>query len=143
MDRQTLANLVSEFGVTLYDTEIVVENEHKIYRVYIVSKDGVTLDQCTQVTKVLSPIFDLNPPVEGEYFLEVSSPGVERKLSKPVHFQNSIGELVKIKHTELGKLKGKLLHADEKSITINDKVSKEECILNLSDILSAKTYYAW
>jgi len=143
MDENTLKNLLKECDVSLYDTETVTENDHKIYRVYITSKDGITLDKCTEVTKILSPIFDLEPPVEGEYFLEISSPGIERKLTKPSHFQNSVGELVKIKHTELGKLKGEILEADEESVKIKDKNDKEEKSLNYGDILNAKTYYTW
>ena len=143
MDNNTLKNLISECGVNLYDTETVTENDQKIYRVYITSKDGITLDKCTEVTKILSPIFDVEPPVSGEYFLEVSSPGIERKLTNPNHFQNSIGELVKIKHTQLGKLKGEILSADETKVTIKDKADKETKELNYSDILNAKTYYSW
>jgi len=143
MDSKTLENLVKECGVKLYDTETVTENDHKIYRVYIISDDGVNLDKCAEVTRILSPIFDLEPPVSGEYFLEVSSPGIERKLIKPSHFQNSVGELVKIKHTELGKLKGEILSADETKVKIKDKATKEEKELDYSDILNAKTYYSW
>ena len=143
MDNNTLKNLISECGVSLYDTETVTENDHKIYRIFIISKDGITLDKCTEVTKILSPIFDVEPPVSGEYFLEVSSPGIERKLTTPHHFQNSLGELIKIKHSELGKLKGEILSADETKVTIKDKADKEEKELNYSDILNAKTYYSW
>ena len=143
MDKTTLENLLKECDVNLYDTETVTENDHKIYRVYITSKNGINLDKCTQVTKILSPIFDVEPPVQGEYFLEVSSPGIERKLTSPSHFQNSVGELVKIKHTEFGKLKGEILIADEQSVTIKDKADKEKKKLNYSDILNAKTYYSW
>ena len=46
---------------------------------------------------ILSPIFDLEPPLEGEYLFEVSSPGIERKLTKPEHYSASLGEKVKIK----------------------------------------------
>ena len=143
MDRKTLKSLVQSCGVSLYDTETVTENDHKIYRVYIISPDGITLDKCTEVTKILSPLYDVEPPVSGEYFLEVSSPGIERKLTSAHHFKNSIGELVKIKHTELGKLKGKILDADENTVTILDKKDKEEKQLAYSDILNAKTYYSW
>ncbi len=143
MDKNTLKNLISECGVNLYDIETVTENDHKIFRIYITSKDGITLDKCTEVTKILSPIFDVEPPVDGEYYLEVSSPGIERKLTTPNHFQNSIGELVKIKHTELGKVKGEIVDADEEKVAIKDKSSKEQIKLNYSDILNAKTYFTW
>ncbi len=143
MDNKTLKNLLKECGVSLYDTEIVTENGHKIYRVYITSRDGITLDKCTEVTRILSPIFDLEPPVSGEYFLEISSPGIERKLTEPVHFANSVGELVKIKHSELGKLKGEIVSCDSNGITIKDSSSKREKKLAFGDILQAKTYYIW
>ena len=142
MDEKTLENLLKECNVSLYDTQIVIENDHKIYRIFIYKKDGVSLDKCTEVTKIISPIMDLNPPVEGEYFLEVSSPGIERKLVKPKHFILSVGELVKLKTVD-GKYKGELLSADEEKITIKDKSTKEEKEINYSDIISAKTYYTW
>lgn len=142
MDEKTLENLLKECDVSLYDTQIVTENDHKIYRIFIYNKDGITLDKCTEVTKIISPIIDLNPPIEGEYYLEVSSPGVERKLTKPKHFMLSIGELIKIKTSD-GKYKGELLDADEEKIKIKDKSTKEEKEINYSDILNAKTYYNW
>lgn len=142
MDDKSLENILKECGVSLYDTQIVTENDHKIYRIYIHSKDGISLDKCTEVTKIISPIIDLNPPIEGEYFLEVSSPGVERNLTKKKHFKFSIGELVKLKTTN-GKFKGELLDADDEKILIKDKETKEEKEINHSDILSAKTYYTW
>lgn len=142
MDNNTLENLLKECGVSLYDTQIVTENEQKIYRVLIHSKEGISLDKCTEVTKIISPIIDLEPPIEGEYFLEVSSPGIERKLNSKKHFIMSVGELVKLKTSE-GKFKGKLLSADDKKITIKDKATKEDKEIDYSDIISAKTYYTW
>ncbi|HIO91187.1 MAG TPA: ribosome maturation factor, partial [Campylobacterales bacterium] len=94
-------------------------------------------------SRILSPLFDVTPPVDGEYILEVSSPGIERKLTKLFHYQNSINELVKIKHSELGKLKGRILSVNKDSFTIKNKENKEELELNYADIITAKTYYPW
>ncbi len=143
MDKKDLESIIKECGVELYDTEIVTENDHKIYRVYITSKDGITLDKCSEVSRIISPILDLEPPVNGKYFLEVSSPGVERKLTTPNHFQKSVGELVKIKHSELGKIKGEIVSADDKKVTIKDKEDKTQKEFDYSQIVSAKTYYIW
>jgi ribosome maturation factor RimP len=136
-------SIVKECGVTLYDTESVIENGHKIFRVYIVSEEKLTLNKCEEVTKVLSPIFDVNPPIDGEYFLEVSSPGIERKLTKPLHFQYSIDELIKIQHTSYGKLKCRLLEANSDMIRVKNQKTKEELSFRYEDIVSAKTYYIW
>ncbi len=72
---------------------------------------GVTLDDCEAVSRLLSPILDVEEPVSGKWFLEVSSPGLERKLTKPRHFALSVGELVKFalageKAARLGRLVG-------------------------------------
>lgn len=143
MDNNTINNIVKECGVTLYDTETVSEGKKKIFRVFILGEGGVSLDKCGEVSRILSPLFDVTPPVGGEYILEVSSPGIERKLTKLFHYQNSIGELVKIKHGLLGKLKGTILTVNKDSFTIKNKENKEELELNYLDILTAKTYYSW
>ncbi len=141
MDRETLEKLVENCGVSLYDTEVVTENGRKIYRVYITSKEGITLDKCEEVTKVISPILDTEPPIEGSYFLEVSSPGVERQLKKIEHFKASVGELVKVE-TEEGKEKGKLIKADEDKIYLRDKKGEVKEI-SFDDIKKARTYFQW
>ena len=87
MQEIDLASIIEQTGARLYDSEITSENGRAIYRVYIIKDGGVSLDDCEAVSRVLSPIFDAMPPVSGEYFLEVSSPGLERKLSKIEHFK--------------------------------------------------------
>ena len=88
---QNLENLISQCGVQLYDVEVANENGRAIYRIYIAKPDGVNLDDCEKVSRLLSPIFDVEPPLSGDYVLEVSSPGLERKLEKPSHFISSVG----------------------------------------------------
>ena len=121
-----LDKLVRECGVELYDSEIANENGRAIFRVYITKDGGVSLDDCEKVSRLLSPIFDVTPPVSGDYNLEVSSPGLERKLSKPSHFKASVGELVK---------------ANEESIAVENEEGIFE--INISEIKKAKTYLEW
>ena len=77
----------------------------------------------------------------GKYNLEVSSPGIERKLKKPEHFIASVGELVKVKNIETDLLKGELLSADNSKITIKTQFADEE--ITYDNILSAATYFEW
>ena len=135
-----LDKLVRECGVELYDSEIANENGRTIFRVYITKNGGVSLDDCEKVSRLLSPIFDVTPPVSGDYNLEVSSPGLERKLSKPSHFKSSIGELVKIQ-TEAEKFAGRLVKADEDGIAVENEEGIFE--INISEIKKAKTYLEW
>ena len=134
--KKVIKNIVEDNGCELYDIEDTTEGEHRYLRVYITKPGGVSLDDCAAINNLLSPIFDVEDPIEGKYFLEVSSPGVERKLSKPEHFQKSIGENVKVNTTE-GKVKGVLKSADDEKIVVGDKEIKYD------DIKKAKTYVDW
>lgn len=137
-----LETAIKGCGVEVYDIEKLRENENYILRVSITSPDGVNLDKCAQVSNVISPILDIYEPMSSKYNLEVSSPGIERKLKNPRQFQASVGELVEIKDFEKNKVKGKLVSADDESITIEleDGESKS---YNYSEISQAKTYFQW
>lgn len=141
---QNLEKLIKECGVELYDTEVANENGRTICRIYITKSGGVSLDDCEKVSRLLSPIFDVEPPISGDYTLEVSSPGLERKLEKPNHFISSVGELVKISASIEGenkKLKGKLILADSQNIELECEGQKIK--IKISDIKKAKTYFEW
>jgi len=130
-------------GVDLYDIQIAKEHKTNILRVYITSKDGVNLDQCAHVSRMISPLLDIHEPMNGKYNLEVSSPGIERKLKTLYNFQCSIGSDVKIKEYSNRVSKGKLLEAsDDGLITINDS-DDNKVEIKFDDILSAATYFEW
>ncbi len=124
-----------------YDTEVVTEFEETIFRVYITKEGGVSLDLCATISNELSPFLDVHPPMNSHYRLEVSSPGIERKLVKPTHFQHAIGEKVKLKIPNQERVKGTLKQADTTSITVQTKHGEESFLYN--DISTAKTYIEW
>ena len=105
-------------GVSLYDIAQLKEHSENIYRVYITSKDGITLEKCTEVSRMISPILDLDEPMNGNYRLEVSSPGLERRLKKPAHFIGSIGANVRIKDIATDRIEGVLKDANNSQIVI-------------------------
>ncbi|MCI6988023.1 MAG: ribosome maturation factor RimP [Campylobacter sp.] len=136
-----LALIANECGVKFYDSEIVSENDCTIFRVYITKDGGVSLDDCENLSRILSPIFDVKPPVNRDYILEVSSPGLERKLSKKEHFANSIGELVKLTLNNKEKFSGEIVSFNGESLTI--KTDEKEQNFSINDIKLAKTYVDW
>ncbi|EAI3188283.1 ribosome maturation factor RimP [Campylobacter jejuni] len=138
-----LEALCKEAELSFYDDELVSENGRKIYRIYVQKEGGVNLDDCTRLSEILSPIFDVEPPVNGEYFLEVSSPGLERKLSKIEHFAKSIGELVKITTNEKEKIEAKIIAVDDENITLENLENKEKTTINFNDIKKARTFIQW
>lgn len=138
---EQIAKIVKANGVNFYGTETVQEESKTIYRVYITKEGGINLDQCAEISNELSVFFDVNPPVSGAYFLEVSSPGIERKLENTVHFMSAVGERVKFKINGGEKEKGLIKSADESGFSIEKK--GEEVRFEYADISKAKTYYEW
>lgn len=141
MNLQELEKLLEGCGVALYDTEVASENGRQIYRVYICKSGGVSLEDCEAVSKLLSPIYDVMPPVSGDWVLEVSSPGLERKLSKPEHFAKSISEMVKIILVDKSEIVGTIVSVNGDDIVIND--GTQNINLNFNNIKKAKTFIQW
>ncbi|AJC93563.1 ribosome maturation factor RimP [Campylobacter volucris] len=138
-----LEALCKEVGLSFYDDELVSENGKKIYRIYVQKEGGVRLDDCAKLSEILSPIFDVEPPINGEYFLEVSSCGLERKLSKLDHFAKSINELVKITTNEKEKIEAKILSVENENIILENLETQEKTTINFNDIKKAKTFVQW
>ncbi len=135
--------VVEGCGMSLYDIAQLKEHDNNIYRIYITSKDGVSLDKCEEVSRMVAPILDIKEPMRGKYLLEVSSPGIERKLKRIEHLQNSIGENVKGKLFDGETFKGKLIGFDESNNFTFESEEGETFSLQYSSILSASTYYNW
>ena len=130
-------------GVDLYDIQTTKEHKVNILRVYVSHKDGVNLDKCAHVSRMISPLLDINEPMHGKYNLEVSSPGIERKLKTLNHFKCSIGSDVKIKEYSTDAFKGKLLEVSDDGIITIDDIDNGIQTLKYDDVLSASTYYNW
>ncbi len=136
-----IKSIVNSYGAKFYDSEIVSDNGETIFRVYIVKDDGVNLDLCADISRDVSPLLDINAPVSGEYRFEVSSPGIERKLTKKEHFLNSIDSKVKVKVLGSKKLKGTLIDADDEGIKVETKDGIESFKYN--ELGTVKTYFEW
>lgn len=133
--------IVENSGLNLYDIVTTKEHDRNIFRVVVTSKDGVNLDKCAEISRLISPLLDIDEPMGGVYNLEVSSPGIERKLKKIEHYKASIGELVKIKNFATDIFKGELFSADDEKIVVKTEFGDEE--ISYDNILSAATYFEW
>ncbi len=110
--------LAQELGLSLWDVQYQKEGAEWILRVYIDKEGGVGIDDCVAMSHALDPVLDREDPVPQEYVLEVSSPGLNRKLTRPQHFEAYRERLVRarlIRPLEDGtrELDGVLLEADE------------------------------
>ena len=79
--------LVEEFGYFLWDVEFVKEGGRRVLRITIDSEEGITIDDCEKVHRAIDPVLDEADPIEEAYYLEVSSPGIERELRTDMHIE--------------------------------------------------------
>ncbi len=123
--------LLDAAGFELYDLEYVREAGNWFLRAYIDKEGGITLNDCEKINRELSDLLDKEDFIEESYILEVSSPGIDRKLKKDKDFERALGELIDIHlyksvKLDIGRkkpmttkvLSGILKAFDENSITI-------------------------
>ncbi len=132
---------VESLGANLYDIVSAKEHDRNIFRVLVTTANGISLDKCAEISRMISPILDVDEPMGGEYILEVSSPGIERKLRKKEHFLASVGEKVKIKNFATEVFKGELIFADNEKIVVKTEFGDDE--IKYDNILAAATYFEW
>ncbi len=94
---ELLAPIAAEAGVEIYDVEYVKEGRDFFLRAYIDKEGGVNIGDCETVSRALSDALDREDFIPDAYVLEVSSPGLGRKLTKDRHLDRSIGEEVELK----------------------------------------------
>ncbi|MCB4743669.1 MAG: ribosome maturation factor RimP [Sulfurovum sp.] len=138
---EQIEKIVEANGAHLYDIETVTEFDEAIYRISIAKEGGVSLDLCADISSELSPFLDVNPPMHGQYRLEVSSPGIDRKLTKIKHFKQSIGEKIKFKVLGDGKNRGILIEADDSGIMVETKEGNKS--YSYDQLGSVKIYMEW
>lgn len=102
---ELLSDFLAENSFELYNTEFQKEGKDWFLRVYIDRLDGeyVSTDDCELVSRFLSEKLDEADPIEQNYYLEVSSPGMDRQLFTLDHYRRYVGELVDVKlYTAVG-----------------------------------------
>ncbi len=144
--RELLFPVVLEAECYLWDVEYVKEGAEMILRVIIDSNDGITLTDCERVTRAIDPILDEADPIECSYRLEVTSPGVERPLTRPDHFEACIGDTVEVKLfaplNGTKTLRGTLTGAEDKAFTIT-LADESEITIQKNAAAKVKTVFEW
>ena len=93
---ELLEPTVERLGYELSDLEVRLGGRGAVLRVFIDHPEGIGLDDCEKVSLAVGALLDVEDPLPGHYNLEVSSPGLDRKLTKVEHFQRFAGETVKV-----------------------------------------------
>ena len=142
---QLVKDPIEKLGYSLYDVEYVKEGPEYYLRIYIDKESGIDLNDCEKVSNEINEILDKADYIKEQYYLEVSSPGIERKLRKDKHLEQNISKNVEIKlfkKDNNGKKEytGKLKAFNQEEIII--EIDKEITI-ERKNIAQIKTIYEW
>lgn len=128
-----LETLISSMGYELVGCEMSSQGRQTVFRIFIDKENGVTVGDCSLVSRQVGAMLDVDDLLTGRYFLEVSSPGIDRPLFELAHFQKQIGHRVKIKLAaaiqQRKQIKGQLLRVDEDNVyVLLDDTNEEICL---------------
>jgi ribosome maturation factor RimP len=95
--KELISPVVEAMGYEFVGCEYQTHGRFSVLRVYIDKDGGVNLDNCSEVSRQLNAVLDVEDPIAGKYTLEVSSPGINRPLFEKEHFRKFIGHKASVK----------------------------------------------
>lgn len=142
---QLVKDKIENIGYDLYDVEYAKEGPNYYLRIYIDSPKGIDLNDCEKVSNEINDLLDEADYIKEQYYLEVSSAGVERVLRKDKHLEQNIGKNVEVRLFKKDingnkEYRGELVKFDAETITIK---TEEEIKIERKDIAQIKTIYEW
>ena len=138
--QELLAPVVAASGLELDSVTRTRSDAMPLLRVVVeapIGADGIDSDTLADVSRAVSKALDAADPIDGEYLLEVSTPGAERELTKIGHWMRQIGRLVRIKLRAGGYVSGRVIDASETSATID--VDGEATTIDYQDMRKARS----
>lgn len=140
-----LTPIIHELGYEMYDVEYAKEGKDFFLRIYIDKAEGIDIQDCEKVNDAINDLLDEANYIKESYYLEVSSPGIERNLRKKKHFEENIGKNIGVrlfKPIEGQKIYVGILEGFDVEQII---ISQEGKTVNLprKNIAVVKTVYDW
>jgi ribosome maturation factor RimP len=137
--QQLLMPIVTESGYELWGCEYLAQGKHSLLRIYIDKEGDIGIGDCELVSRQISAVLDVEDPIQSNYSLEVSSPGIPRPLFYKEHYQRYLGDVVMMKlYKALNgsrKINGIIHTVHENSVTL--LVNGEEHEIQFSQIVKA------
>lgn len=142
--KEKIEPIIQNLGYQLYDVEYAKEGKEHFLRVFIDKTEGIGLEDCETVSNAINPILDEEDYIKEQYFLEVSSPGVERRLRTSKHFEENIGKQIEVRLFK--PIDGKKIYVGTlESFSHDSIILKEEKEIEIpaKNISMVKTVYNW
>lgn len=95
--QEMITPIIASLGCELWGLEYLTQGRYTTLRIFIDAANGVSLEDCEKVSRQISAVMDVEDPIQGEYTLEVSSPGMDRPLYTFAHYARYVGETVNIR----------------------------------------------
>ena len=119
---ELIKDAVEAEGARLWDVRFLKEGASWYLRVFIDKPEGISIDDCTNVSHAIDPIIDEADPIDVSYYLEVCSPGIERELTRSRHYEESLGKQVRLKlyraYDGKKEITGTLENVTEENVTL-------------------------
>ena len=134
---------VEALGLELWGVEHIRQGRYSLLRIYIEREQGITIEDCANVSRQVGAVLDVEDPITSEYTLEVSSPGLDRPLFTARQFEQFVGSEVRLRlHSAVQgrrKFKGGIARVDGDSICL--QVDGSDFELRHADIEKASIVY--
>ena len=142
-----LQKKIEELGYELYDVEYAKEGKNYFLRIFIDKPEGIDIQDCEKVNDGINDMLDNANYIKEQYFLEVSSPGIERILRKNKHLEKNIGNKINIKlfkkdENLVKEHTGNLVEFNDETITIKNE-EQNTIQIPRKNISQIKTVYNW
>lgn len=138
-----LKEKIETMGYDLYDVEYSKEGKNYFLRIFIDKPEGIDLNDCEKVNDEINDLLDKADYIKEQYFLEVSSTGIERILRKDKHLQQNIGNEINIKLFKKDEKGNKEYQGILKEFNENNIKLEDETIVERKNIAQIKTVYNW
>ena len=136
--REIVTPFAESLGLDIWDIRYLKEGSQWYLRIFIEKDGGVDINDCENLSRAIDKPLDEKDPIENEYILEVSSPGIERELINDEHFEKFIGADIMVKMIRpiegIGKeFKGKLTGYDHGDVEITDHSGENSVVISKKD----------
>ena len=136
---------INELGYKVYDVMYVKEGKDNYLRIFIDKESGISLDDCEKVNNAITDMLDEADIIKDQYFLEISSPGIERHIRKDKQLEEHIGKDINVRLfkpiDKQKELTGTLQKFDDEQVVL--LINEEEITINRENISSMKRAYKW
>jgi ribosome maturation factor RimP len=133
----------TQFSASLIDLEVKGDRRQVLIRIYADHEQGITLGQCEQISREMQDRIDMDDLVQGDYRLEVSSPGIGRSLQFPFQYKRHLGKEIKIVRNDVEKseVRGVLTAVQDEGIQL--QAGEQEQIIPFGEINKALIQLKW